>query len=179
MLRTRIDNRTLPHPSTAVVLMYEYEGVPKQIVPFTYDRQTGVLDFDFSGSFNETGTIRSNDTAYVQGASFGAVHLVNDIGPNIVAWLENNGADTGSVRIHEKPIVVRTNQIAIGREPNDDQTFAESSTPFAFDDVSGSISNNWNATYLFRKPLVVTYTKTTEGTSRYYRMFNTQFEGNV
>ena len=146
------------------------------MVPFTYNKSTGVLDFDFSGSFSASTSIDTNTTAYVQGASFGGVNLVNDIGPNIVAWCEGPevNADVGTVKIVENPIVVRTSQIAVGREPNSDNTMEESDTPFDFENASGSSENNWNATYLFRKPLVVSYT--VSGIKK-YRMFNTQFDG--
>ena len=171
VLRSTADNRRLPYPFGVVVLVYG----DNQVVPFTYDRQTGVLDFDFSGTFSANTSIDTNTTAYVQGASFGAIHNVNDIGPNIAAWCESQAsADVGSVTMQERPIVVRTAQIAVGREPNSDDTMTESDTPFDFDSASGSVSNNYNATYLFKKPLVVTYT--VSGT-RKYRMFNTQFDG--
>jgi hypothetical protein len=167
------NNGRLPSPFSAVVLTYG----SNQVVPFTYNKNTGVLDFDFSGDFASDTVIEDNDTAYVQGASFGALRMVNNIGPNIVAWCEDEGgADAGSVVIHEKPIVVRTNQIAVGRESNNDNTMVESTTPFDFEKASGTAANKFNATFLFRKPLVVKYTKT--GTV-YYRMFNTQMEGNT
>jgi hypothetical protein len=164
------NNTTLPKPFGVVTITYG----DKQVVPLTYNKNTGVLDFDFSGDFAADTSIDIN-TAYVQGASFGALRMVNDIGPNIVAWCEDQaGADAGSVVIHEKPIVVRSNQIAVGREPNSDEAMEESSDPFDFEKASGSADNKFNATFLFMKPLVVKYTKT--GTV-YYRMFNTQFSG--
>lgn len=172
VLRGFSNNTRLPYPSCVVTCTYGDD----QVVPFTFDKSTGVLDFNFSTGFTVSTSIDSNTSAYVQGASFQAIHLVNDIGPNIKAWLVNDGADSGSVRIHEKPIVVRTSQIAVTREPNSDDVFQESQIPFDFENASGNLANNWNATYLFKKPLVVTYTKTSV---RYYRMFNTQFEGNT
>lgn len=170
-LRSVADNRRLPYPFGAVVLCYG----DNQVVPFTLDRATGVLDFDFSSGFNASTSIDRNTTAYVQGASFSALHMVNDIGPNIKAWCVNQAnADADSVVIHEKPIVVGASQIRVGYEPNSENTMEESNTPFDFENASGSAANNFNATYLFRKPLVVTYTV---GGSRKYRMFNTQFDG--
>lgn len=167
-LRSVANNTILPYPFGVVTLTYG----ANQVVPFTLNRLTGVLDFDFSGTFSASTTIDTN-TAYVRGASFGAVSVVNDIGPNIVAWCETEAnADVGTVRITERPIVVRTNQIAVGREPNSDNTMRESNTPFDFESASGTVATNYNATYLFRKPLVVTYTISAV---RKYRMFNTQF----
>ena len=172
VLRGFSNNSRLPYPSAVVTCTYG----DNQVVPFTFDKGTGVLDFNFSTGFTVTTDIDSNTSVYVQGASFQGIHLVNDIGPNIKAWLVNDGADSGSVRIHEKPIVVRTSQIAVARYPNDDDAITESQLPFDFENASGSLANNWNATYLFKKPLVVTSTKSSV---RYYRLFNTQFEGNT
>lgn len=172
-VRQLANNTRLPNPSAVVALTYG----TYQVVPFTYNKSSGVLDFDFSGTFSASTSISTNDTVYVQGASFSAAHLVNDIGPNIVAWCESEvNADSGSVKIVEKPIVIRTNQIAVGREPNGYDTMQESDTPFDFENASGSAATNFNATYLFKKPLVVTYTVSG---LRKYRMFNTQFEGNT
>lgn len=164
------NNIRLPGPFSALVLSYGNN----QVVPFTFNKVNGVLDFDFSGTFDANTSISSNQTAYVQGASFGALHVVNDIGPNIVAWCQTQaGANVGSVKIYEKPLIVRTNQISVGRAPNSDNTMIESTRPFEFDTASGTTSNSFNATYLFKKPLVVTYTSS--GTVK-YRMFNTHFD---
>jgi hypothetical protein len=165
------NNTRLPYPTQLIALTYG----SSQVVPFTYNNSTRVLDFDFSGDFTESTTINSATTIYVQGSSFGAASLVNDIGPNIVAWCESQAnADVGTVRILEKPIVVRANQIAEGREPNSDQAMRESNTPFEFENASGTAANRYNTTYIFRKPLVVTYT--VSGVTK-YRMFNTQYGG--
>ena len=167
------DNIRLPHPFPIVTMVYGPNN--EFMVPFTYNKTNRVLDFDFSGTFNADTTINRTTTAYVYGTSFNDIHAVSDIGPNIVAWCETEvGADVGTVRIVEKPIVVRTNHIAVGREPNNDCAMQESNTPFDFESSSGSPANNYGATYLFRKPLVVTYT--IEGVVK-YRMFNTQFSG--
>jgi hypothetical protein len=174
VLRQLANNTRLPYPSPAVTLTYG----DNKVVPFTYNKSNGVLDFDFSTGFTASTSIDSNNTVYIQGASFNALHNVTDIGPNIVAWCEGSqvNADVGSVKIVEKPIVVRTNQIAVLREPDDNEAMHESDTPFDFESASGSVATNYNATYVFKKPLVLTYTREGE---RKYRMFNTQFEGNT
>jgi len=174
------NNNLLPYPSEVVALSYSNNGV-NTVVPLTYNKLNGVLDFDFSGSFSASTNINGVTTAYVTGASFGAIHLVSDIGPNIVAWCENQEyVDAGTVRIVEKPIVVRVNQIAVGKKPHLLRGMDTSSTPFDFENISGTSANNFNATYLFKKPLVVTYTKTSEGvTTREYRIFNTQYGGQI
>lgn len=169
--RQRASNSQLPIPFGAVVLTYGNNVV----VPFTLNRVYGILDFDFSGNFSASSTISTNMTTYIRGASFNALHNVNNIGPNIIAWCESQAdADIGTVKIHEKPVVVRVNQIAVGRNPNTDNTMAESNTPFDFEKAGGSDTNNFNVTYLFKKPLVVTYTV---NSVTKYRMFNTQFTG--
>lgn len=173
VIRHLANNTRLPQPCAAVILSYD-----DKVVPFTYNKSNGVLDFDFSTGFTVSTGIDTNNTLYIQGASFNAIHNVTDIGPNIVAWCEGTevNADVGSVEIVEKPIVVRTNQIAVTRDPNNDNTMEESDTPFDFESASGTVATNYNATYVFKKPLVVTYTR---GGDRKYRMFNTQFEGNT
>lgn len=173
VIRQFANNTRLPYPSPAVVLTYGNN----KVVPFTYNKSNGVLDFDFSTGFTVSTGITNGNTVYIQGASFSAIHNVSDIGPNIVAWCEGTqvNADVGSVKIVEKPIVVRTNQIALTREPDNDTTMEESDTPFDFESASGTVATNYNATYVFKKPLVVTYTIEDV---RKYRMFNTQFEGN-
>ena len=178
VLRTVAENRRLPAPSNVIALLYDAGNEDGyQVVPMTFNKATGVLDFDFSGSFSASTDIQDNDTAFVQGASFAALHLVNDIGPNIVAWCETNAeADSGSVRIVEKPIVVRANQLLLDKDPNSIGSMEESDTPYDFENASGSAANTFNVTYLFKKPLVVTYTKSS---IRKYRIFTTQFEGNT
>ena len=174
IIRQFANNTRLPYPSPAVILSYDND----KVVPFTYNKSNGVLDFDFSTGFTVSTGINTNNTLYIQGASFNAIHNVTDIGPNIVAWCEGTEvtADVGSVKILEKPIVVRTNQIAVTRDPNNDDTMEESDTPFDFENASGTVATSYNATYVFKKPLVITYTIEDV---RKYRMFNTQFEGNT
>jgi hypothetical protein len=170
VLRQLANNTRLPHPIPAIVLTYSNN----KVVPFTYNKSSGVLDFDFSGSFTVSSGIDNNNSIYIQGASFNAIHNVSDIGPNIVAWCEGSqvNADVGSVKILEKPIVVRTNQISVTRRADNDYTMHESDTPFDFESASGTVVTSYNTTYVFKKPLVVTYTMAGD---RKYRMFNTQF----
>lgn len=174
VLRQLANNTRLPYPSPAVALTYGDD----KLVPFTYNKSNGVLDFDFSTGFTASTSIDSENTVYIQGASFNALHNVTDIGPNIVAWCEGTevNADIGSVRIVEKPIVVRTNQIAVTQRPNSNDAMSESDTPFDFESASGTLATSYNASYVFKKPLVLTYTI---AGIRKYRMFNTQFEGNT
>jgi len=167
-------NNSLPNPGAVVALVYG--GNPDKPVPFTYDRVTGTLDFDFSTGFTNNTTISRNTTMYIRGSSLSAIHNVRAIGPNIVDWLVTKGyADVGTVALYETPIVVRANLVAYGNgEPNDDNTMIESETPWNFNEASGDSTTEYFSTFLFKKPLIVTYTKT--GT-RKYRLFNTQFDG--
>jgi len=169
------NNNCLPYPSAAIALTYDIEEGIHKVVPFTYNKLTGVFDFDFSGSFSPSTSVIHDNTVYLNGSSFGGIYLVNDIGPNIVAWCENTAnADVGTVRILEKPIVIHTNQIAVEPDANNDQAMVESDTPFDLE--NGTSANNSNTTYLFKKPLIVTYTV---GGARKYRMFNTHYNPNA
>lgn len=160
----------LPIPNGAVVLTYDTDG-PTLPVPWTYDN--GTLDLDFSGDFNSGTSMNENDTAFLR-YSPNALHLVNAIGPNLVAWMENQGgADSGSVRVHEYPIVIRANGIQVNSNPNSDSTTGTSTDPYNFTQSAGGPSNNWYATYLFQKALVLKYT-TGGGATTEYRFFTTQ-----
>jgi hypothetical protein len=156
-------------PTGVVVPTY---GANK-VVPFILDKQTGILDFDFSTGFAVNTNINGTNTVYIAGQSFNSLRNVTDIGPNIKAWCESRAsADVGSVTIYEKPIVVRANQIAYPREPNSDNSMTESNDPISFENASGDDTTDYYSTYLFKKPLIVTYT--VSGIRR-YRMFNTHF----
>jgi hypothetical protein len=58
--RSFANNIRLPAPSPAVALTYG----DNQVVPFTYEKKTGVLDFDFSGTFSASTEIDTNNTKY-------------------------------------------------------------------------------------------------------------------
>jgi hypothetical protein len=166
--RTIASNVVLPHPGSVVTI--SYNGLPIQ---FSYDRKDGTLDFIFANGFDVNADINRSTTLYVRGSSNGAIHLVNKIGPNFISWMEiNEGVDVGSISVHEKPIVFRTNLLLPNREPNNDHSMFESTEEISLEESSGSQANNYFTTFLFKKPLVLKYTKS--GIT-YYRCFTTQF----
>lgn len=169
---------TLPNPTGCVVLTYTSGGneVP---VPFTFDRRVSILDMSFASDFASDTTVDTNTTKFFRGQTFGTLYTINGIGPNFIAWLEDEGgADAGSVQIHEKPIIVPANVVQVNVEPNNYGSMETSSTPISFETASGGPSTDYYATYLFKKPLVVKYT-TGGGTATEYRAFLTQFESNT
>jgi len=109
----------------------------------------------------------------MRGSNDAAIRSVDKIGPNFISWLETNeGVDVGSVTIHEKPIVFRANLLLQGREPNNDHAMFETTNEISFEKSPGDDANEYFSTFLFKKPLVLKYTKS--GIT-YYRAFTTQF----
>ena len=176
VLRSVCSNSSL---DTLSVVMLTYPLDPQNLsdsiylpVPFTYNKQNGVLDFIFNSVFSSSTDIENGETVYLRPNSLGAIHKVNGIGPNMVAWLEDNvGVDQGSVSVTELPVVVRVNAINVAFQPNNDNAMKESTTEISFEKASGTNAEHYYSTYLFKKPLVVKYKK--NGTT-YYRMFTTQ-----
>jgi hypothetical protein len=165
--RTVTSNVELPQPGSVVTI--SYNGLPIQ---FSYDRN-GTLDFVFANGFNVNSDINRTTTMYMRGSNNAAIRFVDKIGPNFISWLETNeGVDVGSVSIYETPIVFRANLLLPGREPNNDHAMFESTDPITFEQSAGNDANNYFTTFLFKKPLVLKYTKS--GIT-YYRCFTTQF----
>ena len=166
--RTVASNVTLPHPGSVVTI--SYNGLPIQ---FSYDKTNGTLDFIFANGFDVNADINRTTTFYVRGSNYGAIRFVDKIGPNFISWLETNeGVDVGSVTVYEKPIVFRANLLLQGREPNNDHAMFESTSQISFEQSAGTEANQYFTTFLFKKPLVLRYTKS--GIT-YYRAFTTQF----
>jgi len=84
----------------------------------------------------------------------------------------NEGVDVGSISIYERPIVFRANLLLPTREPNNDHSMFESTGQISFEQSSGTEANKYFTTFLFKRPLVLKYTKS--GIT-YYRCFTTQF----
>jgi hypothetical protein len=115
---------------------------------------------------------------FFRGQQFGGINLVMGLGPNFIDWCENNGsidADTGTVTLVEKPIVVSANMIAPNQSPNNGES-EESQYPISFESAAGSSEGQYLKTLVFMKPMVITYLRS--GT-RYYRWFSNNFEGNT
>jgi hypothetical protein len=172
VLRYTASNKELPTPEGLVVLTYN-SGGNDVVVPFKFNKQTSILDFDFDSGFTASTSISGSTTAYVRGQSFGANQNVLGIGPNIISWLETTAsADAGTVEVYELPIVCRVNQLQINEEPNLVNAMDTSSTPFSFEQSEGDSTNFYFGTYIFKKPLVVRYLVSG---SIQYRVFTTQF----
>ena len=170
-IRTVSSNILLPTPGGVVAI--NYNNVP---IEFSHDKN-GTLDFVFSNGFNVNADLNRSKTFYVKGSNNSAIRLVDKLGPNIISWLETNeGVDVGSVTIYEKPIVFRVNLLLPGREPNNDHAMFESTNQLSFEQSYGSESNRYFTTFLFKKPMVLKYTKS--GIT-YYRFFTTQFSPQV
>ncbi len=165
--RTVASNIELPQPGSVIAI--SFNGLPIQ---FSLDKN-GTLDFVFANGFNVNSDINRTTTMYMRGSNNAAIRFVDKIGPNFISWLETNeGVDVGSVTVYEKPIVFRANLLLPEREPNNDHAMFESTDPISFEQSAGTDANNYFATYLFKKPLVLKYTKS--GIT-YYRCFTTQF----
>jgi hypothetical protein len=168
VLRSTASNVVLPQPEAVITI--SYSGIPIQL---SYDKKTATLDFIFANGFDEEADINRTTTFYFRGSSNGAIRLVDKIGPNFISWLETNeGVDVGSISVHEKPIVFLANLLLPGREPNNDHAMFESTSEISFVKSPGDEANDYFATFLFKSPLVLKYTKS--GIT-YYRCFTTQF----
>ena len=150
-------------------------GDAQKPIPYTYNKHTNELDFDFSGDFTSSTSVNNSDTMYARASTFNANRNILSIGPNIIAWMENQGgADIGSVRVQEYPIMVRANVLALGEEPNSVQGTDTFNYPISFEKSAGEPVNNYVSTFLYKKPLVLRYT-TGGGSSTEYRVFATQW----
>lgn len=148
-------------------------------IPLTFNKKGGILDLDFSADFSSSTSVSTNDTIYVHGSTYMALHMVNELGPNFIAWAENNlSATSGSIVMYKKPIVVRANIVQADLEPNDVNSWETGVTvPVDFELAAGSPAlNDYYSTYLFKTPLVLQYDSS--GSTR-YAVMNTQFEGNT
>jgi hypothetical protein len=168
VLRSFSSHVGLPHPGGVITITYN--GIPIQ---FSYDKRNGTLDFIFANGFDVNADVNRTTTVYVRGSNNEAIRLVDKIGPNFISWMETNeGVDVGSISVYEKPIVFRANILLPGRETNNDHAMFESTGQLSFEQSSGTEANKYFTTFLFKKPLVLKYTKSG---IIYYRTFTTQF----
>lgn len=173
VIRYTASQKSLPNPDGLQVLVYS-SGGDDLVVPFTFDKRTLTLDFDFNSGFT-AGTSINSDTIYVRGQNYGADQLVLGIGPNMISWMETTGnATPGSVQVYELPVVCRVNQLDTNNDPDNVNCTSTSSTPFIFNQSAGTETNKYYATYVFKKPLVLQYINS--GSSQVeYRIFTTQW----
>ena len=180
VLRFSPPGSVLPMPANVVTPTYN-NGSNEVPVPFTFNKQTGIIDIDFTTGFTSGTEINNNNTLYIRSPSYSALSLVRGIGSNIKAWFENsNYADAvvGSVTMFKAPIIIPANAQMVDLEPNSINSFEYNLFETPVFESSGTVANNFYGTYLFREPLVIRYiVKNTE--SIRYAIFNTQFEGNT
>ena len=177
-MRFKLSGSALPKPMNVVHLTYTSNGNDAPI-PLTFNKHGCVLDLNFSGDFTASTSVSSNNTLYIQGSSLMALSMVISIGPNLIAWAENNlGADAGSVTMYKNPVVVRTNGVQLNLDPNSVDSWGTGiTTPVDFESAAGSPTlNDYYTTYLFKTPLVLRYTVSG---SILYAVMNTQYEGNT
>ncbi len=164
--RVRAGARFLPLPESVYLLTYNSTAVP-----FYYDKRNSALDVRFVNSFTDSTTVSSSTALWVRANLENGHFLVNNLGSNFKTWYETAyGADSGSVSVYQPGVVVKAN-VFVNNDEDDNNVFSsETSTPFSYETPEGTETNDYLATVLFKKGLVITYTKT--GT-RYYRGFTT------
>ena len=181
VLRQTANPSYLPQPQACCVITYTDALGATAPVPFFFDKKESALDIAFVNGFNSSTEVDGDDQdKYFRGSVYnGGANLVLKLGPNFISWCQNSlDADVGSVKLVEKPIVVKANVVAVDREPNSDVALtSESSVPISYEDASGPAESDYYSTVLFKKAMVISYRRS--GTT-YYRGFLTQFgEGNT
>ena len=165
----------MPHPEPVCLIAYSNKPVP-----FFYDKRNNALEVRFVNGFTASTTVDGDDEDVWTRANLqNGLHLVSQVGDKFKEWYETAyGADAGSIRVHEPGVVVKANVVVPNFEPNSDSSFSEETTaPISYESAAGGEDTDFLATVLFKKALVITYTKS--GT-RYYRGFATLWsEGNT
>jgi hypothetical protein len=171
-IRVTASAKSLPLPEAVFCLMYDGKAVP-----FYYDKRTQTLDVRFVNGFTSSTTVSGTDDLWVRANLENAHYLVNNLGSNFKTWYETaysteeSSIDSGSVSIHEPGVVTKANVIATFSAPDGGGVFSdETTTPISYESAYGTEADDYLATVLFKKALVITYTKS--GT-RYYRGFTT------
>ena len=166
--------RSLPSAAGFIPAYFTNTSGYSQPFPWRYNRRTQAIDLEFVDGFTSSTSISDNEM-FFRGQNFGALSLVQRLGPNFITWCETSiGADAGSVALYEAPIVVNANMVAPSMNPNNADT-QTSSLPISFESAAGTVAGQYCKTLVFMKPMVITYTLS--GT-RTYRWFNQNFEGN-
>ena len=175
-LRSSVIARSLPAAAGFVVAVFTNANGFYQPFPWRYNKKTQEIDLEYVDGFTNTTSIE-NEPLFFRGQQFGALHLVQGLGPKFVEWCETElTATSGTVELYEKPIVVNANMVAPNQDPNDGETGGESTTPISFESANGSTQGQYLKTLIFMKPMVIKYVR--EGTV-YYRWFSNNFEGNT
>jgi hypothetical protein len=177
--RVRAGAKSLPLPEAAYLISYSPgpdEGSPRYAVPFYYDKRNSALDVRFVNGFTDNTEVGDSTSFWVRANLDNGHFLVNNLGSNFKTWYETAyDADSGSVSVYEPGVVAKANVVLVSQGPENGGVFStEASTPISFESAAGAESNDYLATVLFKKGLVITYTKTVDDvTTRYYRGFTT------
>ncbi len=174
--RIRVGVRSLPLPETVYAFTFDVNEDVNMIVPFYYDKRNSALDVRFVNGFTNNTTVSTSAAKWVRANLENGHFLVNKLGSNFKTWYETAyGADSGSVSVYEPGVVVKANVVTPFQGFDDVNIFSsEVSTPLSYESAQGAESNDYLATVLFKKGLVITYTKTVDDvTTRYYRGFTT------
>ena len=173
-LRANFGGRSLPAAAGFIPAYFTNSDGYNQPFPWRFNKQTQAIDLDFVDGFTSN-TSLLDDEMFFRGQNFGAIKLVQRLGPKFVEWCETSlTADAGTVRLHEAPIVVNANMVAPYQNPNNAET-QEQSDPISFESAAGTEAGQYCKTLVFMKPMVITYLRSGD---RYYRWFNQNFEGN-
>ena len=174
IIRSGSLGRSLPAAAGFIPAYFSNSDGYDQPFPWRYNRRTQAIDLDFVDGFTAS-TGMSDTDLFFRGQNFGAVKLVQSLGPNFIAWCEDSlSADAGTVTLYEAPIVVSANMVAPNMNPNNGES-QTSSDPISFESAAGTVAGQYCKTLVFMKPMVITYTT---GGTRTYRWFNQNFEGN-
>ena len=178
LLRSSALGRSLPGAAGFVPAYFTNSSGYDQPFPWRYNKATQAIDLEFVDGFTVSTGINDNDL-FFRGQNFGALSLVQRLGPNFIAWCENGdgdiGADAGTVELYEAPVVVNANMVAPNMNPNNADT-QESDFPISFESAAGTVAGQYCKTLVFMKPMVITYKI---GGVQKWRWFNQNFEGNT
>lgn len=173
-LRNHTLGRSLPSAAGFIPAYFINDDGYSQPFPWRYNKQDQTIDLDFVDGFTNS-TSLSDDEMFFRGQQFGALKLVQGLGPNFIDWCENSlSVDAGTVELYERPIVVNANMVAPNMNPNNAES-QTSTEPISFESSAGTVAGQYCKTLVFMKPMVITYL---QGGTRYYRWFNQNFEGN-
>jgi hypothetical protein len=168
VIRVKAGAKSLPLPEAVFLLKYN----DNKAVPFYYDKRTQSLDVRFVNGFTSSTEVSGGNGLWVRANLDNGHFLVNNLGSNFKSWYETAyGADSGSVSVYEPGVVTKANVVVAYDDPDNEGVFSEErSTPLSYETAEGTETDDYLATVLFKKALVITYTKS--GT-RYYRGFTT------
>jgi hypothetical protein len=167
--RVRAGAKSLPLPEAVYLLKIDETNKP---IPFFYDKRNSALDVRFVNGFTNNTEVYGSDSLWVRAHLENGHFLINNLGSNFKTWYETTyGADSGSISVYEPGVGVKANVVTAFSNPDSIGTFSpERSTPLSYESAEGTDADDYLATVLFKKGLVITYTKS--GT-RYYRGFTT------